>query len=308
MRVGHRVEVQVAALAEALRDAGIGAAFQESDFAGLVVVDRGFGSIVVGVPGKVVVRVPRTRVVAAAHARERSLLPRIAGHLPVTVPQVAWQTGPVTGLPWGATAYHWIHGSQPVVPVAAHDALVVDLAAFLATLHTAPVSLVTAVHLPDPRELARLRVEDAAMVEPVLRARLRKFEFSRLRARLGDILDDPALDHYEAVLRHGDLWFGNLLVDEQSGRLAAVLDWEHAAIGDPAEDLATQRYLGAPATAAVTDHYARLIGGIDPHILRRADHHFALREVNGIRRCIEMHDDDELDEELQALRHGPLLA
>ena len=305
--VGLHVDVEVAALVKALRDAGIGVAFLESDLAGLVVIDRGFGSIVVGAPGEVVVRVPRTEVVAAAHVRERSLLPRIAGQVPVTVPQVAWHTGPATGLPWGATAYNWIHGSQPLVPVAAQAALVGDLASFLATLHTTPVSLFTEVHLPGQRELARRRAEDAAMVEPVLRARLRQVEFSRLQVRLADILNDPALDNYEAVLRHGDLWFGNVLVDEQSGRLKAVLDWEHAAIGDPAEDLATQRYLGGPAIAAVTDHYARLMGGLDPHVLRRADHHFALREINGIRRCIEMHDDDELDQELQALRQGPLL-
>jgi len=308
VRVGDDVDVEVAALAEALWEAGIHVAFRESDFAGLVVIDRGFGSIVVGVPGEVVVRVPRTEVVAAAHVRERGLLPRIASHVPVTVPQVAWHTGPATGLPWGASAYCWIDGSQPLVPVAAQHALVGDLAAFLAILHSTPVSLVAEAHLPGRRELARRRVDDAAMVEPVLRARLGPVEFSRLQARLGDIVNDPALDDYEAVLRHGDLWFGNVLVDEQSGRLKAVLDWEHAAIGDPAEDLATQRYLGGPATAALTDHYARLMGGLDPQVLPRADHHFALREINGIRRCIEMHDDDELDQELQALRHGPLLS
>jgi aminoglycoside 2''-phosphotransferase len=305
--VGEAVDADVAALAQALLDAGIDAAFPECDCAELVVIDRGFGSIVLGVPQQVVVRVPRTEVVAAAHVHERNLLPSIARHVPVAIPRVVWRASPAEGLRWGASAYRWIYGSQPLVPVAADGALVSDLAGFLATLHRTPVSLVAALNLPGPRALAGRRAEDAATIEPVLRNRLIPREFSRLQARLADILDDPVLDDFEGVLRHGDLWFGNLLIDEQSFRLNAVLDWEHAAIGDPAEDLATQRYLGAAAATAVTDHYARLIGGLDPQFLRRADHHFALREISGIRRCIEMNDDDELDEELQKLRSGPLL-
>ena len=38
------------------------------------------------------------------------------------------------------------------------------------------------------------------------------------------------------------------------------------------------------------------------------DLHFALREVSGLRRCIEMRDEEELAEELQKLRRGPLLS
>ncbi|MCC5794168.1 MAG: phosphotransferase [Chromatiales bacterium] len=43
----------------------------------------------------------------------------------------------------------------------------------------------------------------------------------------------------EPVLLHGDFWPGNLLWHE--GRLAAVLDWEDAAIGDPLADVACAR-------------------------------------------------------------------
>lgn len=210
-------------------------------------------------------------------------------------------------MPWGTSAYRWINGSQPVVPVARSAALVGDLARFLATLHRTPTTLVADLDLPGPPDLARTRAEDAAVIEPVLRTRLSPGEFSRLQARLANILNDPILDDFAPVLRHGDLWFGNLLVDERSTRLAAVLDWEHAAIGDPAEDLATQRYLGQNPATALNEEYAQLVGGLDAQALRRADHHLALREISGIRRCIEMYDHDELDEELQTLRNGPLL-
>jgi aminoglycoside phosphotransferase (APT) family kinase protein len=38
-------------------------------------------------------------------------------------------------------------------------------------------------------------------------------------------------------LMHGDFHFGNLLVDAGQPRVAAVLDWEMATIGDPLVDL-----------------------------------------------------------------------
>ena len=38
---------------------------------------------------------------------------------------------------------------------------------------------------------------------------------------------------------HGDYWPGNVLW--QDGRLAAVIDWEDASLGDPLADLATAR-------------------------------------------------------------------
>ena len=41
------------------------------------------------------------------------------------------------------------------------------------------------------------------------------------------------------VVLHGDYWPGNVLW--QGGRLAAVIDWEDASLGDPLADLATAR-------------------------------------------------------------------
>jgi aminoglycoside phosphotransferase (APT) family kinase protein len=303
-----RGAVDLLSLIEALRTAGIEAAFPETDLGGLAVVDRGFGSIVLGVPEQVLVRVPRTEIVATAHRRERRLVPRIARHVGVAIPNAVWVVAPTTELPWGASAYRWIDGSQPVVPISGTAALVGDLADFLAALHRTPMSLVSDIGLPGPLELARTRAEDFVVTAPVLHARLSPREYSKLQSRVGDILSDPILDDFVPVLRHGDLWFGNLLIDEHSTCLEAVLDWEHAAIGDPAEDLATQRYLGSDGVAALVDRYSQLVGGLDARALQRADHHFALREINGIRRCIEMSDEDELDEELRNLRSGPLLA
>lgn len=64
-----------------------------------------------------------------------------------------------------------------------------------------------------------------------------------------------------AVLLHGDFWPGNLLWRE--GRLAAVIDWEDAAVGDPLADVGNCRLellwaLGVEAMIRFTEHYQRI--------------------------------------------------
>jgi aminoglycoside phosphotransferase (APT) family kinase protein len=60
------------------------------------------------------------------------------------------------------------------------------------------------------------------------------------------------------ALLHGDFWPGNLLWEE--GRLTAILDWEDAALGDPASDVACCRLelrykYGVTATERFTQRY-----------------------------------------------------
>ena len=68
----------------------------------------------------------------------------------------------------------------------------------------------------------------------------------------------PRLRPRPAVLCHGDYWWGNLLW--QGDQIAAVLDWEDAALGDPLSDLAGARLellwsSGQSAVDVFTAHY-----------------------------------------------------
>ena len=69
------------------------------------------------------------------------------------------------------------------------------------------------------------------------------------------------------VVTHGDFRIGNLMVDEQG--IAAVLDWEFAHVGDPAEDLAW------PLVRAWRfGNDARHLGGVgeaEPYLARYAE-------------------------------------
>jgi aminoglycoside phosphotransferase (APT) family kinase protein len=76
----------------------------------------------------------------------------------------------------------------------------------------------------------------------------------------------PPVQTNEAVLLHGDYWPGNLLWTD--GRLAAVIDWEDAVVGDPLADVANGRLeilwaLGMDAMHKFTDHYKTLMPSID---------------------------------------------
>jgi aminoglycoside phosphotransferase (APT) family kinase protein len=70
---------------------------------------------------------------------------------------------------------------------------------------------------------------------------------------------------------HGDFWPGNILWQED--RIAAVIDWEDAAVGDPLSDLACSRVelmcaYGEAAMEAFTAHYLRARGqAVDPAAL-----------------------------------------
>jgi aminoglycoside phosphotransferase (APT) family kinase protein len=112
-----------------------------------------------------------------------------------------------------------------------------------------------AIHAVDPAALPALpRLEDPG---PGLREWLPGLE--GLEAALARHGPFPGPD----CLLHGDYWPGNVLWRE--GRLAAVLDWEDAAMGDPLSDLACARVelacaAGEGMALAFTDAYLGLTG------------------------------------------------
>jgi aminoglycoside phosphotransferase (APT) family kinase protein len=130
-------------------------------------------------------------------------------------------------------------------PAAAEEAeLVVELATVLAEIHR--VASAADVSFLRKRDLAEVLTSPAD--EPDGERRIRAV----LRAAL------PLTQRNRSVLLHGDFWPGNTLWKE--GRLAAVIDWEDAAIGDPLADVANARLelfwaRGAEAMDAFTHRY-----------------------------------------------------
>lgn len=139
------------------------------------------------------------------------------------------------------------------------------LAETLAAIHRAPLDGIDLSFLPRidqqvDHDLDHLE-RDAALVDrhpdgTVIRATLR-----RLR---------PAAHRGRAVLNHGDFHAGNVLW--RRGRVEAVVDWDHAAVGDPGADVGLARLaLTLQHAPAIADDFLRAYeattGGTAAHLV-----------------------------------------
>jgi aminoglycoside phosphotransferase (APT) family kinase protein len=94
----------------------------------------------------------------------------------------------------------------------------------------------------------------------------------------------PPVTATPAVLVHGDVWPGNLIWD--GDRLAAVIDWEDAVVGDPLIDVAVARLdllwaFGPDCRELFTERYFEL-ADIDPTALPVWDLVTALRPAGNL--------------------------
>ena len=123
------------------------------------------------------------------------------------------------------------------------------MATFLARLHALNLDTVAGVRLPhrdDPTGNTMRYLPDTSLGK-------------RIRAAHEE--HGPVVATNPPVLLHGDFWPGNILW--RDGEIAAVIDWEDAAIGDPVADLASSRLellwkYGQEAMARFTAHYQAL--------------------------------------------------
>ena len=181
-------------------------------------LDDGWDFKVLVVDDTWVVRWPRHRLAVEEIEQEVELLPVLAPLLPVEVPQFEY----VSREPW-LVAYRFIHG-EPLV-----DEDPEGVRGFLEALHAVDADDVPA-RRPDWLETyGELADEFRRVVLPLLDAD----ERAQGEALLAEV---ETLTGFRPALTHSDLGSPHLLVRE--GRLAGVIDWGDARIGDPALDYA----------------------------------------------------------------------
>ncbi len=184
----------------------------------LVENDEGWDFKVLILEGEWVLRVARSETQARNLAKEIGLLPALAPALPVEIPsfEQASREPPFV-------VYRLIHGA----PLRDEDPD--GVRAFLAALHSFDASALD-VARPEWRGIYRGHAEDwRRIVLPLLDAD----ERTRAEQLFREI---ETLTGYEPALVHCDLGPSHLLV--RDGRLAGVIDWAGAQIGDPALDYA----------------------------------------------------------------------
>ncbi len=152
---------------------------------------------------------------------------RSAG-LPVPAPYYADQSGTIFPTPYIVVEY--IEGKTELAPADLND-FTQRVAAQLTHIHQVDALALDFTFLPhQSANVARRLREHPAILDDALSE-------GRIREALARVWPLPRRN--PIALLHGDYWPGNLLWHE--GSLAAVIDWEDAALGDPLADLASSR-------------------------------------------------------------------
>ncbi|WP_319460295.1 aminoglycoside phosphotransferase family protein [Micromonospora sp. RTP1Z1] len=173
------------------------------------------------------VRLPRIADAIEQVEFEYAWLPRLAPYSPVAVPEPVALGQPAEGYPWRWAVNRWVDGRTAVEDDADRPGFAVDLGEFVAALRRADVT----GGRPGYRS-GSLRTRDAYVREWTTAAR-DVVDTGAVLAAWEEALAAPAWDG-PPVWTHGDLLTGNVLV--RDGRLAGVIDFGAAGVGDPACD------------------------------------------------------------------------
>jgi aminoglycoside phosphotransferase (APT) family kinase protein len=179
------------------------------------------------------VRLPSGGGYAQQVGKEHRWLPTLAVQLPLAIPAPLARGAPGEGYPWSWSVYPWIPGENASVErISDLVVFATDLARFLVALQRV-----------DPRDGPSAGRHSAFRGGPLM-----TYDGETRRAIAG-LADQIPLDRATAVWEsalsatahgapvwfHGDVAAGNLLV--RDGRLAAVIDFGCAGVGDPACDV-----------------------------------------------------------------------
>ncbi|MFI5863962.1 aminoglycoside phosphotransferase family protein [Streptomyces sp. NPDC051546] len=191
-----------------------------------------------------VVRLPRTPGAAGDVATEHVWLPRLAPGLPAAIPVPLGMGRPAGGYPWSWSVFGWVPGENPVPGrIAEPELLAADLAEFVAALHRAEPAGAPASYRSET--LAARDAATRAAIAELGASAAAEVDAAAVTALWEEALRaEPWSGH--PVWIHADLQPGNLLLAD--GRLAAVIDFGCAGLGEPAVDLISAWYV-LPAVA-----------------------------------------------------------
>ncbi len=194
-------------------------------------LDSGWDNVIYRLGEHHTVRLPRREAAAALLENEQLWLPRIADGLPLPVPVPVATGRPTAYYPWPWSVLPWFEGrSADLSPPRAEEAD--RFADFLIALHRpapsdAPANPVRGVPLKAREANTRERMKRLNSNGDALPPALESIWESAL----------VAPEARETCWLHGDLHAQNVLVND-SGNLAAIIDWGDITGGDPATDLA----------------------------------------------------------------------
>ncbi len=273
------------------------------------VLGAGFNSIAVETDKGLVFRIAKTQGTAERYARERLVLTTLRPRLPVATPEPKWFLYQSSLFPFGVTGYSKLAGdvlTPQLLSIRNVSGLAAQTAEVLLALQRVPLDEIArlglASHEDRPAHYRSLRQQTS----PALGIHTSPAEFARIERWWDSFLADERMLQFTPVLAHGDLWFGNMIVDGTAERLTGIVDWEHAAIADPTLDFSTLLHLGEAFTARVVEAFRAGDGAFGDGEAYRMRRLWELREFYGVLFGIRFHDEAELADSVQKLRAGPI--
>jgi len=244
----------------------IASQFPQLDSSQLHALGEGWDNTVWVTPERIAFRFPRRAVAVPGVEREITLLPALAGRLPVAIPDATYIGTPSDDFRWPWFGSRPIEGEElasVALDEGARFVLAPELARLMRTLHD--LELPEAALLPlDPIGRAEMSVR-----VPKTRAALRAIAPTWTPApEIEDLLDEAETlpPSRTETLVHGDLHARHVLIDA-SGSLEGLIDWGDVCRADPAADLSLfWSALDPPGRDAFLDVY----GPIDDASLLRA--------------------------------------
>lgn len=268
----------------------------------LQILGDGFSSIVILVSGKAVIRIAKNTEAMERHQRERILLPNLAPHLTIPVPQPEWFSGPSGYFPFGLIGYRLIRGvpfSMDLVTQVHAGHIAQDLARFLFELHQYPLEPARRLGIPDADNPVSLWEE----IEFTFARYLSRGDFHKITAWWEKQRFYLSRSCFLPRLIHGDPWGENLLLNEKFSRLVGVVDFESVVIGDIAQDFSALKYMGQDQLRLTIEHYQLLGGTLGSHFSERYQAQAMWRELSGLRYAIRYPESGELEDALQKVQN-----
>ena len=207
-----------------------------------------------------VVRFPKSDEAEAQLDLERRLLPLLASHVRVPVPQVRFLGQPTELFDRSFSGYRKLRGEPAILidpEVVVRDPLAATLSDFLSALHAFPVEVAERMGIPE-RPIG-------ALIDEVREDALGDLSLVK------EVATDAPVDAWRGFLErgvdsgpggrpaliHNDLAAEHVLIDRESGTVTGVIDWSDVAIGDPAADFAGLFHWGGePLLRAVLGRYS----------------------------------------------------
>lgn len=279
----------------------LGEAFPELEIRSVAFESEGWSYEVWQVNGWLVFRFPKRREVIARLGKETELLDELADLVSAPLHRPRFRSQGCDAFPLPFVGYRRLDGtplSQARLTGTRRREVARGVGLFLMELHRVPPRRAERVGVPGftPESWRQHHIEFHERMHEEAYALLTTEERAAAETFWTDFISDERMIRFKPVLTHGDLGPEHVLVDETTGSVSGVIDFEDAAVADPAMDLAG---FEEPFRRLVLEAYG---GPRDEDQLARAAHYRRLVPFHKVMFGVETGDRELIETGLQGIR------